>query len=44
MRGSDDFIQSRIDQMIDLLIFPKVMSFQNIPALGLPEKGHYQDW
>jgi len=29
---------------IVLLIFPKVMSFQNIPALGLPEKGHYQDW
>jgi hypothetical protein len=27
-----------------LLIFPKVMSFQNIPALGLLEKGHYQDW
>lgn len=28
----------------DILIFPKVMSFQNIPALGLPEKGHDQDW
>jgi len=27
-----------------LLIFPKVMSFQNIPALWLPEKGHDQDW
>lgn len=31
-------------QVEELLIFPKVMSFQNIPALGLPEKGHDQDW
>jgi hypothetical protein len=26
-----------------ILIFPKVMSLQNIPAPGLPEKGHDQD-
>jgi dTDP-4-amino-4,6-dideoxygalactose transaminase len=29
---------------LDVLIFPKVMSFQNVLALGLPEKGHDQGW
>ena len=33
-----------IHRWLKVLIFRKVMSFQNVLALGLPEKGHDQGW